>query len=452
MILVRGANTRTPSIAFDKSETIKTKFITNFSQVGNISLMEKKTILMLSDHPLSSSGVGTQARWLINGLLSTGKYKFKCFGGAVRHEDYRTVVVNEDFVIKPTNGFGDRNMLRQVLATENPDVLLLFTDPRFFIWTWEMEDEIHQVCPIAYNHLWDNPPWPDFNKVLYESTDLINCINWPTYQMVKERFPEKTNYIPHAVPKEVYFPLSKDEQLKARANLLGSGRLDHFVAMFVSRNARRKMPSDILVSWKQFIDSMKEKHGHTKATLIMHTDPLDPEGPNLHHVVDLLGIKENVVFSKNRVEFNNMNELYNAVDTVVNRSCNEGFGLSTLEAMMCGKPIIAIKTGGLTRQVEDLETGEQFGIGLDPDARSLVGNQMVPYIYEDYVTHEKLAKAFMEMYDWGPEKRYEVGQRALSHAQKDYDLNNIVKAWDESLTKLIEGWNSNHKNWSIKQI
>ncbi len=413
---------------------------------------DKKTILLLSDHQLSSSGVGTQARWLINGLINTGKWKFKCFGGAVKHEDYRTLVVNEDFIIKPTNGFGDRNMLRQVLATERPDVLLLFTDPRFFIWVWEMEDEIHQVCPIAYNHLWDNYPWPEFNKVLYESTDLVNCINWPTYQMVKERFPEKTNYIPHAIPQEVYHPLPEDQQKKNKVTLLGSQREDHFTALFVSRNARRKMPSDILVSWKQFMDELKKKHGHSKATLVMHTEPLDPEGPNLHHVVDMLEIKDSVFFSKNRIEFGDMNKLYNACDTVVNRSCNEGFGLSTLEAMMCAKPIIAIKTGGLTRQVEDLETGEQFGIGLNPDASSLVGNQLVPFIYEDYVTHEALANAFMEMYEWGPEKRKQVGQRALEHARKDYDINNVIKAWDETLTKLVDTWQDNRKTWEINKI
>lgn len=401
---------------------------------------------------MSSSGVGTQARWLINGLINTGKWKFKCFGGAVKHEDYRTLVVNEDFIIKPTNGFGDRNMLRQVLATERPDVLLLFTDPRFFIWVWEMEDEIHQVCPIAYNHLWDNYPWPEFNKVLYESTDLVNCINWPTYQMVKERFPEKTNYIPHAIPKEVYYPLPEDQQKKNKVTLLGSQREDHFTALFVSRNARRKMPSDILVSWKQFMDELKKKHGHSKATLVMHTEPLDPEGPNLHHVVDMLEIKDSVFFSKNRIEFGDMNKLYNACDTVVNRSCNEGFGLSTLEAMMCAKPIIAIKTGGLTRQVEDLETGEQFGIGLNPDASSLVGNQLVPFIYEDYVTHEALANAFMEMYEWGPEKRKQVGLRALDHARKDYNIDNVIKSWDDTLTKLVDTWQDNRKTWEINKI
>ena len=95
---------------------------------------KKHKILLLSDHPLSTSGVGTQARWLINGLINTGKYTFRCLGGAMKHSDYQTVVVNDDFIVKPVDGFGDRNLLRVLLATEKPDALMLFTDPRFFIW------------------------------------------------------------------------------------------------------------------------------------------------------------------------------------------------------------------------------------------------------------------------------------------------------------------------------
>jgi hypothetical protein len=115
------------------------------------SMADKKTILMLSDHPLATSGVGVQARWLINGLIGTGKYRFRVFGGAMRHENYDEVVVNEDFIIKPTAGFGDKNLMRKVLVQVKPDAILLFTDPRQFIWVWEMEDEIHQICPITYN-------------------------------------------------------------------------------------------------------------------------------------------------------------------------------------------------------------------------------------------------------------------------------------------------------------
>ena len=171
--------------------------------------MEKKKILMLCDHPLSTSGVGCQARFLINGLIQTGKYSFRVLGGAMKHENYDLVKVNDDLLIKPVDGFGTPEMLRHLLATEQPDALFLFTDPRFFIWVWEMEDEIHQVCPIVYWHVWDNDPYPDFNNVLYESTDLINCHSYKTYEMVNEHFPNKTNFIPHALPNDLFFPLSK---------------------------------------------------------------------------------------------------------------------------------------------------------------------------------------------------------------------------------------------------
>ena len=52
-----------------------------------------------------------------------------------------------------------------------------------------------------------------------------------------------------------------------------------------------------------------------------------------------------------KLEFEKMNVLYNISDFCLNMSYAEGFGLSTLECMMTGTPIVAAKTGGLTRQV-----------------------------------------------------------------------------------------------------
>ena len=148
--------------------------------------MTKKKILMLSDHALSTSGVGCQSRYLIDGLVRTGKWSVRQFGAAVKHSNYDIVKVTDDFIIKPVDGFGTPEMLRQALAMERPDVLFLFTDPLFFTWVWEMEDEVHQICPIAYWHVWDNLPVPKFNQVLYDSTDLINCHSHATYSYVKE--------------------------------------------------------------------------------------------------------------------------------------------------------------------------------------------------------------------------------------------------------------------------
>ena len=65
---------------------------------------EKKKILVISDHPLAPSGVGTQTRYIINALLETGRYKVVCLGGAMKHKNYSPQKVDgfgEDFIIYP---------------------------------------------------------------------------------------------------------------------------------------------------------------------------------------------------------------------------------------------------------------------------------------------------------------------------------------------------------------
>lgn len=415
--------------------------------------MSKKKILMLADHPLSTSGVGCQARWLIQSLVDTGKYSFRVFGGAIKHDDYSVTKVSDDFIIRPTDGFGTPELLRLTIATEKPDALMLFTDPRFFIWVWEMEDEIRQICPITYWHLWDNYPWPDFNSVLYESTDLINCINTPTYNMVKKRFPEKTNYIPHAVPENIYFPLSPVKIEVMKQKLYGH-RKDWFKGLWVNRNARRKHPGDVLDAWNMFLKNLEETHGHKDALLVMHTDPFDQEGPNLQKIVELLNLQDNVIFSTQRLGFEEMNSLYNTVDFAVNIASNEGFGLPTLETMYCGKPIIALKTGGLARQVENIHTGEHNGIALDPEVKNLVGSQLVPFIYEDHISNKTVANAFMQMFELGNDERKKLGNKAREYALSEYNMANVARLWDTTLEKTINDFNESKSKprWTLKTL
>lgn len=415
--------------------------------------MQKKKILILSDHALSTSGVGTQTKHLVDGLLKKGEWTVRQFGAALKHSNYETVAVNEDFIIKPINGFGDRNLLRVTLAVEKPDLILLFTDPRFFYWLFEMEDEIHQVCPIAWWHVWDNNPTPVFNRHMYEATDLINCHSYLTYEICKGMFPEKTNFVPHAVPPGIFYPLPNDVIAMHKKQLLGDNRADHFVGFWNNRNARRKRPADVIESWKLFLDMLEEKHGHKKATLLMHTDPNDPEGPNLVQVAKMLDIEKNVAFSTERIEFSQMNILYNVSDFTLNISFAEGFGLSTLESMNAGKPIIALKTGGLTRQVVDHRDNSENGVALPVELRTLVGSQQVPYIYEDYVSSKTTAEAFLKMYELGSEKRQQLGKKAREYVLSEFSIEKTVDMWHETLNKTINDFKSNKKKrWSVTQL
>ena len=76
---------------------------------------EKYKILLLSDHALSTSGVGCQSRFLMQGLVDKGCWTVRQFGAAIKHANYDTVKVSEDFIIKPIDGFGNRDMIPQTL-------------------------------------------------------------------------------------------------------------------------------------------------------------------------------------------------------------------------------------------------------------------------------------------------------------------------------------------------
>ncbi|NDC22826.1 MAG: glycosyltransferase [Proteobacteria bacterium] len=415
--------------------------------------MAKKKILMLSDHALSTSGVGCQSRYLIDGLIKKGSWSVRQFGAAIKHSNYNIVKISDDFIIKPVDGFGTPDLLRQTLAVERPDVLLLFTDPRFFIWVWEMEDEIHQICPIAYWHVWDNLPVPKFNQVLYDSTDLINCHSHATYSYVKDMAPGRTNFIPHALPPDLFKPIESKEEIKSlRDQIIGKDRSDHFVLFWVNRNAKRKRPNDILWAWQLFTQKVQEKHGKKNVTLLMHTQPDDQEGPNLYATTEMMEIQDSVVFSPERIDFTKMNMLHNISDACINISYAEGFGLATLEAMQCGKPIIALKTGGLTRQVVDHRDGTENGVALPVEMQSLVGSQQVPYIYEDYCSAETTANAILKLYEMSPEEREALGQKARNYALSEFSLQSTVDQWDRTLTDLTENWKSVSSKWSIKEM
>lgn len=416
---------------------------------------EKFKILVLSDHALSTSGVGTQTRHLIEGLLKKGCWSFRQFGAALKHSDYRTVVVNEDFIIKPIDGFGDPDLIRVTLATEKPDALFIFTDPRFFIWLFEIEDEVHQICPIFWWHVWDNKPYPDFNDVLYQSTDMINCHSYMTYDLIKNRHPEKVNFIPHAIPEQIFYPMEKDEVTRQKISLLGIDRMNDFVGIWINRNAKRKRPSDVLASWALFLEKLEKKTGKRDAVLIMHTEPTDNEGPNLFRVSELLGIQENVFFSRERIGFDQMNILYNISDFCINISYAEGFGLGTLEAMMTGTPIIAAKTGGLTRQVVDHRDGTENGVALEIRQKTLVGSQTVPYIYEDYASVEDASEAMLKLYNLNPFEKEMLGKKVYNYATKEFSLEKTVDLWHELMIKGIQKFKKekkDKKDWEYMEL
>jgi len=326
------------------------------------------------------------------------------------------------------------------------------TDPRFFPWLWEIEDEIRSLVPMVYYHVWDNYPYPDYNKIWYDSTDYVACISKVTHDIVRTVSPDvESCYLPHAVHSDHFIPHDEGQVLSLRREKLNVDD-DKFVIFWNNRNARRKHPGTLLFWYKEFL----ERVGKDKAMLIMHTDPADENGPNLTkilHNLDLTGGE--VKFSTQKVDFEQLAAMYNIADVTVNISDAEGFGLATLESLSCATPIIVTMTGGLKEQVTDGENW--FGVGIEPSSKALIGSQQIPYIYEDRINKEDFLNALMKIYEMNREQRANVGYQGRDHVTKNYNFHDYCEKWDKTMQLVHEKFGSwdtrkHYKTWHLQEV
>jgi glycosyltransferase involved in cell wall biosynthesis len=410
--------------------------------------MDKKIkVLTIGDHPLSPSGVGTQSKYVFEALLNSGKFEIISLGGAIRHNDYRMVSVDpygEDWKIIPVDGYGTQEMLRSVVRNEKPDILWFMTDPRFYEWLWEMENEIRPLLPMVYYHVWDNKPLPMFNKKFYESNDHIASISKLTHECVVGVSPEvDASYLPHAVPPQHFAPRSMEDREMLRVKILPESDQQKFIVFWNNRNARRKQSGTLLWWWKEWLD---KRDLNDKAQLIMHTNPFDQHGQNLNSIAEELGMTDRqVVFSTKKVELKGMPAFYLIADCTVNIADAEGFGLATLESLACGTPIIVNMTGGLQEQVMGVDG--PFGFPIYPTSKSVIGSQQVPYIYEDRISKEQLHAALDKMYVLSKEERYEMGMNGARHVEENYNFENFGEKWVNLMLKIHE----EHGSWETRK-
>ena len=343
-------------------------------------------------------------------------------------------------------------MIRSAMWTHRPDILLFMTDPRFYGWLWQMENEVRPLLPMVYYHVWDNYPLPQFNKPWYDSTDVIASISKVTYDIVNSVSPDTENhYIPHAVNERVFKKLPAVEVKKFKDDHLGKDN-NKMIFFWNNRNARRKQSGTLLMWFSEFADEV----GPENVNLIMHTDPHDPMGQDLETLMVDHGIADGrVSISKEKVPPELLSLMYNMADCTINISDAEGFGLGTLESLSCETPIIVNMTGGLQEQVTDGE--EWFGIGIEPASKAIIGSQEVPYIYEDRICKEDFKEALHKMYNMSKKERAELGRKGKEHVRKNYNFKDFQNRWIELIDDVHErhgSWDTRkgYKSWEIKEI
>jgi len=426
--------------------------------------MSKKKILLLSDDLRMSSGIGTMSKEFVLGTLH--HYDWVQLGGSIKHPEEGKIVDMNESVRKETgiedaylkiycaSGYGNQEVVRELMHVENPDAILHYTDPRFWIWLYQMENEIRHKVPLFYYNIWDDLPYPNWNANFYDSCDLLMNISRQTVNLVKnvlhnegrEKEDWQITYLPHGVAKD-YQPLTELDVDKwngleqFRKHILQDKEKD-FVLFWNSRNIRRKMPGDIILAFKMFCD-MLPKEQADKCALLMHSQPIDDNGTDLPEVVRNICPDYDVMFSADKLDNTHMNYLYNIADVTIMMSSNEGFGLATCESLRAGTPIIVNVTGGLQDQCrfED-ENGDWIKFTTDfpsnhtgrykkcgewakpvfPTSRALMGSPPTPYIFDDRCNFEDAADRIKEWYDVGNEERERCGEVGAEWIEGDESM------------------------------
>ena len=457
------------------------------SSFKHIPKDQRKKILLICDDIRVHSGVATVAKEIVLGTAH--HFNWVNLAGAIKHpekgkkfdlsQSINGIIGIDDsnVMVIPTDGYGNPQILRDLLREHKPDALMLITDPRYFTWVFQMEAEIRKQCPITYLNIWDDYPAPMYNRPFYEACDLLMGISKQTVninRLVLEEAAESRilRYVPHGLNEKIYKPVDKeDDKLKQFKSQLLKNQPSDFMLFFNSRNIRRKQIPDALLAFRVFLDGLPEEKAK-RCHFVLHTEPSSDHGTDLVACVEyMFGEKypNNVIFSTKKYPQHELNLLYNSADAQILLTSNEGWGLTLTESLLVGNPIIANVTGGMQDQMRFVDAdGKWFTPSAEipsnhrgtfkdhgewafpvyPTSRSVQGSVPTPYIFDDRCKFEDAAEQIRAIYDLSPEERKARGLKGREWALSDeagfttrHQADRVIDAFNT----LFDTWEGREK-------
>mgnify|MGYP003120463954 CR=1 FL=1 len=453
--------------------------------------MSKKKILLLSDDLRMHSGIATQSKEFVLGTMH--KYDWVQIAGAVKHPEQGKVIDMSENVkqitgvkdaslfLYPMTGYGNPNVLRQIMDLEKPDAILHFTDPRFWIWLYNMEHEIRQNIPIMYYNIWDDIPDPMYNRDFYRSSDLLMSISKQTYGINKRILSKhdyedwQTAYVPHGITNQRVYKIEEkgDTKFKEFEQIHGLDKYKYKI-LYLNRNIRRKSPGDVALAYKHMMDKLTPEQ-RKDCVFVWHAAPSDENGTDMRAVCKTLLPDYPVIFTWDNHKTGafddvEINYLYNSCDVYINMASNEGFGLGSCEMLHTGGVIIVNVTGGLQDQcgfknekgeyltaedyveLQSNHKGTYTNHGewvkpVYPTNRSLQGSPLTPYIFDDRCSFEDAGEALLEWYKVGPEERERCGEIGRQFVLNEGRMSSqhLSDSFIENIDICFEKWKPREK-------
>lgn len=282
-------------------------------------------VLLITDNPSLPSGLARVGREIASALYE--KYNLTYLGLHIpttpdAEVPYKITTCGE--------GYG-----KSFLSNSNFDIVITIGDPFHFDYIPSLQNRknftwINYVTIDSINYIgrlpleWQLPLYnPDF---LITTSDFGRSAIMSFLEINPAVFPLGVGSEFHQV---------SDEERKELRQKSGTG--NSFVIISINRNCIRKQFSTLLkVAQRLSKTKVEDFHGFK---FIIHTNASDDYGYNLNNLIRNYELS-NVFFTQtlhNDIELNN---IYNTGDCFLTTSGGEGFGLTILEAMKCGLPII----------------------------------------------------------------------------------------------------------------
>ena len=366
-------------------------------------------ILLISDSPYATTGLGRMARYFMQMLpehewihwgVNHTDFKMTAHG---LFADYNSEDFNGNFKIVSPRIFGDDDAyqfkyLPHVIQKEKPDYIITSLD---FNRIFPFKSQLLEL-KMTLGFEWINYFPVDRELIIASEVKTIEHIDHNI--VITKHGLNKIKSIDNNINiKQIYHPIDSNEftiigdkkKKELRNKIFGNIARDKIIIGTVNRNFARKDPVKLIQAFVEF------KKNVPNSILYFHGSSMTNEKQDLRLIAHMLGLRgEDVVFTPQGyteiagVSNSELNEIYNCIDIFVTASMGEGFGFTTVEALLTGTPIVAPSNTSFPELIND--NGYLVPIDLIDSFEFNYGLYDIPW---QRVKTTDLAKGLLEVYN-----------------------------------------------------
>lgn len=311
-----------------------------------------------------------------------------------------------------------------------PDIVFTLMDLHMCQWLVEFKRHYNFIW-ICYLPL-DGEPIPDYWSSVLPHIDLVVAMSQYGERVLSEAG-FACAYVPHGVNTDIFKPYpERGKKFRERFKIPD----DFTIFLFLNRNQHRKNIPDLVDAYSIFAADKFDTY------LYFHCQLAEEMGWNIPILLRAKKVINKCAYTTEvnaeiGVSIDDLIDIYNMADVLVSTTTGEGFGLTTLEAMSCGKPVI----------ITDYTTSEEL-IGDDAGIRVPVDRYIrlpdrTRGVYAGYPSVEKFVEAMQFYYD-NKDEMLKAGEIARKRALM-YNWDEIVPIWHALITALIRDRSENLK-------